>query len=71
MKFRGNLVSIGALLVFGLLAAFWDDVSQFLPEGTKYLPPGSEECLRGGRGANLGCFITGREPLEGIAQVLA
>ena len=67
MKFRGNIVGIGALLVFGLLAAFWDDVSQFLPEGTKYYPPGSQECYTGSGRGNLGCFITEGEPLEGIA----
>ena len=82
MKIQGNLVVIGALLVFGLLATKWDDVSPlysvamskmeiFYPEGTKWYPPGSQECYRGGGGGNLGCFVTDGEPLEGTALTLA
>ena len=67
MKLRGNLVAAGALLVFGLVAAFWDDVSQFLPEGTKYYPPGSQECYDGGGGGNLGCFKFQTDWMEGAA----
>ena len=82
MKFQGNLVVIGALLVFGLLATKWDDVSplysvamskleKFFPEGTKWYPPGSPKCGTGDTGRNVGCFVIEGEPLEGIALTLA
>ena len=70
-----NLIGIGTLLVFGLVSSALAEttlkIEKFLPEGTKWYPPGSPKCGTGDTGRNVGCFVIEGEPLEGIALTLA
>ena len=46
-------------------------IEKFLPEGTKYYPPGSPEAYENCRDGYHGCYVSEGEPLEGIALALA
>ena len=70
-----NLNGTGTLLAFGFVSSALAEttlkIEKFLPEGTKYYPPGSPEAYENCRDGYHGCYVSEGEPLEGIAQVLA
>ena len=70
-----NLIGTGTLWAFGLdFSAHAETklkIEEFLPEGTTYYRPGSPEAYENCRDGHVGCYVTEREPLEGIALTLA